>query len=92
MIRVVVLFIAAAGIGCATLEPADEPVASADGVSQELTAVGRPTTLVLPGDNFFPESITASLGGALYVSVRLRSVAAREAAAARSGADPEPMG
>ena len=32
------------------------------------------------------------LGGALYVSVRLRSVAAREAAAARSGADPEPMG
>ncbi|HSR99036.1 MAG TPA: hypothetical protein VLM79_18400 [Kofleriaceae bacterium] len=68
MIRLVVLFIAAAGIGCAALEPADEPVASADGVSQELSAVGRPSTVVLPGDNFFPESITASLGGALYVS------------------------
>jgi hypothetical protein len=67
--RSVVLCIAAVTIGCSALGPADEPGVSTDGVGQELgAAAARPATLVLPGDNYYPESITASLGGALYVS------------------------
>src|SRR4051812_38197766 len=68
MIRSVVLCITAAvGIGCAGLEATNAPPASTDGASEALD-VARAATLVLPGDNFFPESITASLGGALYVA------------------------
>ncbi len=70
MIRSAVLsIVAAAGVGCAVLDTADAPAPSPDGVSQSLGApAAKPATLVLPGDNYFPESITASLGGALYVS------------------------
>jgi sugar lactone lactonase YvrE len=68
MIRSVVLCITAAvGIGCAGLDATDAPTASTDGASEALD-VARAATLVLPGDNYFPESITASLGGALYVA------------------------
>jgi len=69
MIRSVVLSIAVAVAGCAGGDAADAPVATTDGVDQPVTApAAAPATLVLPGNNYFPESITASAGGALYVS------------------------
>lgn len=67
MIRSVALSIAVAGAACAGLDPADAPAESAGAGALEVAA-GKPATLVLPGDNYFPESITASAGGALYVS------------------------
>ncbi|HEX3763450.1 MAG TPA: hypothetical protein VHW23_32365 [Kofleriaceae bacterium] len=56
------------GAACAGLDPADAPVATAGAGDALDVAAAKPATLVLPGDNYFPESITASAGGALYVS------------------------
>jgi sugar lactone lactonase YvrE len=68
MIRSVVLCITVAvGVGCSGLEAADAPVAPTREAREALGAA-KPATLVLPGDNYFPESITASLGGAFYVA------------------------
>jgi hypothetical protein len=67
MIKSSVLFVAAvAQFGCSAVDTTDAPESESVGASEVLGA--RPATLVLPGDNYFPESITASLGGALYVS------------------------
>lgn len=51
--------------------PPDEATSEATTVEQPVTAGAHPpppSTLVLPGDDFFPESIAASPTGALYVS------------------------
>jgi hypothetical protein len=67
MIKSSVLFIAAvAQFGCGAGDTTDAPESASTGASEALGA--RPATLVLPGDNYFPESITASQRGALYVS------------------------
>jgi len=64
-----ILFIAAvAGAGCGALDAADVPEAATSRSSAESVAYSaRPATLALPGA-YFPESITASREGALYVS------------------------
>jgi sugar lactone lactonase YvrE len=73
MIRSVLLSIATgagavAVVGCGALD-SDSPAPSNERATAELRAnATRPATLTLPGDAYYPESITASLGGALYVS------------------------
>lgn len=63
------LLCCAALAACAANEPAETSSAPEPVVTSALAA--RPTppaTLTLPGDNFFPESITASATGAIYTS------------------------
>jgi len=60
------LLIAAAALGGCTLEGAADPVERTSDEVVERAA--QPATVTLPGDDFFPESITSSLLGTLYVS------------------------
>jgi sugar lactone lactonase YvrE len=52
--------------GCA-VESSDEP-ATTTGALDAVAHVAEPDAVTLPGDNFFPESITSSLSGTLYVA------------------------
>lgn len=63
-LRLLLLFAIA---GCAAVDP-DAPVPGEALDIAQLATSAPPATLTLPGDNYFPESITASLSGALYVS------------------------
>lgn len=67
MIKSAVLFAAMATTfaGCAV--SGDEAGTEAGNEAAQ-AVTGRPATRVLPGNDFFPESITASLTGSLYVS------------------------
>jgi hypothetical protein len=58
---------AAAMTGCA-LDNNDPIAARASAPEAPVAHVVQPSTVTLPGDNFFPESITSSLSGTLYVS------------------------
>ena len=69
MIKSSLFFVAAlAGAGCA-IDPTDTPDL-APGITTQTAELGghTPAAITLPGDNYFPESITASFGGSLYVS------------------------
>jgi hypothetical protein len=62
------LVLAAATLGGCALEHDDNLLAHATTSDAIAQRVARPATVTLPGNNFFPESITSSLFGTLYVA------------------------
>ena len=62
------LVVAAAAMAGCTLGDDDTPLALAQTPDALAGRVVPSTTVTLPGDNFFPESITSSVFGTLYVS------------------------
>jgi sugar lactone lactonase YvrE len=63
--KLTALVVVATVAGCA-LESGDDPTSAT--ASNAVVRVAEPDTVILPGDNFFPESLTSSLFGTLYVS------------------------